>query len=207
MATHNILSTPEFISDTKSFETYKKDLKRWAKFTTIEKKNQAEWIVMHLESHPSGIKEKIDTQIADKIEDSEQGIDTLLDFLEKIYKKDDFSEAYNNFITFEVIERKSGENITDFITRWEQAVAKIKKMDCDISDKVKAFKLLKAAKVTQIERQLVIGGVNYEDGKTKKDLETQTKNSLKKFIGRSVLDDIEEEDEKTYVTREELTFF
>ena len=57
----NALKTPDFISENKSFSSYERDLRRWSRLTTLDKKKQAEWIVLHLEGHPSGIKEKIET--------------------------------------------------------------------------------------------------------------------------------------------------
>ena len=129
MSTQNILKTPEFISEDKSYDSYEKDLRRWARFTTIEKKNQAEWIVMHLEGHPSKIKDKIDTQIGEKLVECETGIDELLKFLKELYKIDDFTESFRSYMTFESISRKPDEDIKDFVNRWDNAVAKIKKND------------------------------------------------------------------------------
>ena len=57
----NALKTPDFISENKSFSSYERDLRRWSRLTTLDKKKQAEWIVLHLEGRTSGIKEKIET--------------------------------------------------------------------------------------------------------------------------------------------------
>ena len=75
----NVLKTPDFISENKSFSSYERDLRRWSRLTTLAKNKQAEWIVLHLEGHPSGIKEKIETQIGDSLEDNENGRSSLYD--------------------------------------------------------------------------------------------------------------------------------
>ena len=77
----NALKTPDFISENKSFSSYERDLRRWSRLTTLDKKKQAEWIVLHLEGHPSRIKEKIETQLGDTLEDNEKGIEDLLNLL------------------------------------------------------------------------------------------------------------------------------
>ena len=57
-----ILEPPSFVSEKKSFGEYKKDLLRWSRLTSLDKKVQAEMVVYRLEGHPSRIKEKITTQ-------------------------------------------------------------------------------------------------------------------------------------------------
>ena len=64
------------------------------RITTTEKKLQAEVVVYSLDSHPSGIKEKIQVAIGEKLEGNEQGINELIKFLDRIYLKDDMSETW-----------------------------------------------------------------------------------------------------------------
>ena len=87
------IEPPAFISESKSYVEYKADLNMWSRKTSLDKKVQAETVVYRLERHPSRIKEKILTQLGDKLQDNENGIKELLDFLDKIYTKDDMAEA------------------------------------------------------------------------------------------------------------------
>lgn len=68
--------------------------------------------------------------------------------------------------------------------RWENAVARIKNIECTLSDRVLAFKLLNRShdQLTDMEHKLVISGVDYKVGAEKKTLEEQTKASLKKIL-------------------------
>ena len=59
MAT-NRFEPPAFVSNKKSYATYKADLRRWSRITAIDKKLQAEVVVYSLDGHPSGIKDKIE---------------------------------------------------------------------------------------------------------------------------------------------------
>ena len=47
-----ILEPPSFVSEKKSFGEYKKDLLRWSRLTSLDKKVQAEMVVYRLEGHP-----------------------------------------------------------------------------------------------------------------------------------------------------------
>ena len=76
------IKPPSFVSDTKTYAEYKEDLKRWSRLTTLEKKHQADMVVYYLDGHPSGVKEKVVTQISDKIIDKDDGIDQLIKFFD-----------------------------------------------------------------------------------------------------------------------------
>ena len=60
-------------------------------------------------------------------------------------------------------------------------------MKCEHSDLILAFKLLQASKLNEIETKLVLTGVDNTDGKDKKNLLQQVKESLKKFKVCSVV--------------------
>ena len=88
------LEPPGFISELKSFETYQKDLKRWAMLTLVEKEKQALLVLHYLDGHPSGIKEKVDAELEDDKLHCADGIKNLLEFFEKIYKKDSLADTF-----------------------------------------------------------------------------------------------------------------
>ena len=96
------------------------------------------------------------TQIGDQLEGADDGIEILLKFLKGIYKTDDFADAFEVYIKFEEIERKSSETMNDFITRWDNIVAKLKKQECTMADKILAFKLLKSSNLTENDRKHVM---------------------------------------------------
>ena len=63
----------------------------------------------------------------------------------------------------------------------------MKNNGCEMSDMVLAFNLLDTADLSEMDRKLVLTGVNYSEGKSKKTLLTQMKDALKKFVGRAVV--------------------
>ena len=166
--------------------------------------------MLHLEGHPSGIKEKIETQLGDSLEENEEGISGLLDFLRSIYDIDDMADSFSKYMKFEQLKREGNVSIQDFIANWEKIYHKTKKQGCEISDMVLAFKLLHACNISEMDIKLVLTGVNYKEGKEKKNMMEQTKESLKKFVGRSVIGSDNKVNnpkavESTFVTKEELS--
>ena len=66
-----MIEPPSFISDTKNYTEYKADLLMWSRISSLDKKVQAEMVVYRLDGHPSHIKEKIMTQIGEKLKGAE----------------------------------------------------------------------------------------------------------------------------------------
>ena len=187
MSNNNILRTPEFISESKSLDSYEKDLNRWSRLTSCDKMKQAEWIVLLLEWHSSGIKEKIKTQLGDELIDAEDGIEKLIEFLRTIYDTDHLADSFEKYMKFEKLRRDSGTTVQTFIATWENIYHKSRNAGCEFADTVLAFKLLHAYNLMEMEVKLVLTGVVYKVGKETKNMLTQTKGTLKKFLGRSIV--------------------
>ena len=175
-----------FISIKKTYATYEKDLKRWTTLTTLAPEKQAN-MVIHFIPDDDPIKEKIDTQMTDEELSCKEGITNLLKFLAEIYKTDDMGEAYDNYVEFVKLRRKPGVSIKTFISEWENSYHKVKNNGCEMSDMVLAFNVLDTADLSEMDRKLVLTGVNYSEGKSKKTLPIQMKDALKKFVGRAVV--------------------
>ena len=183
----SLLEPPSFVSDSKKFSEYKKDLLRWSRLTSVKPELQAEMVVYRLEGYPSNIKEKIVTQIGDELENNEEGIKVLLEFLETIYDEDELADTYEKYVDFKKKKRRKDEPIHTFIADWENIYHKCKNAECALPDIVLCFELLQAAQLEETETQLVLTGVNFKKGVAKNNLLEQVKASLKKFKGRAVV--------------------
>ena len=183
----SVLEPPSFVSDSKRFSEYKKDLLRWSRLTSVKEELQAEMVVYRLEGHPSNIKEKIVTQIGDSLVGNKDGIKELLELLEKIYGEDDLADTYEKYVKFKNKRRGQEESVHNFIADWDNAYHQCKNAKCVLPDIVLCFELLQAAQLGENETQLVLTGVDFKEGKKSEDLLDQMKASLKKFKGRAVL--------------------
>ena len=178
---------PTFLSETKSYTEYRNDLEMWSRITSVDPKLQAEMVVYRLEGHPSRIKEKIVTQIGEKLKNNADGMKELLKFLDEIYKKEDMAEAWDRYSEFASATRQADKSMEDFISEWKNIYHKAKVVGCDFSDTILAFKLLQDANLSKIDIKLVLTGVDYATGKTQKNLMNQIVDSLKKFKGNGVV--------------------
>ena len=144
-----------------------KDLKRWALLTSVAKEKQALMVFHYLEGDSSGIKEKVDVQIEEETLQSEDGMNKLLKFFEPIYKKYSLADGFEKYISFDKFRRSANTPVQEFISEWNTSYQKAVNIGCSLSDKVLAFKLLDASNLDNIQRNLVLTGVNYEKSQLK----------------------------------------
>ena len=109
------LEPPSFISETKSFETYKRDLERWSLLTDVKPELQAILVIHYLDGDPSGIKEKIDNGVDEKELNTTKGVEVLLNFLANIYKKDTIADAFEKYQNFAKLKRRPEVGMQAFI--------------------------------------------------------------------------------------------
>ena len=192
MMTSRTYEPPAFVSESKSYSTYKTDLYMWSRITSVPVKNQAEVVVYGLEGHPSGIKEKITINIGDKIKDADDGIAQLIKYLDTIYEEDEMAAAWGKYKNFQKVVRSDNMLVNHFIAEFEKEYLLAKTAGCEYSDTLLGFRLLEATKLTEMDEKFVLTGVDFSSAKTKKDLFTQIKLSLKKFQGRSLVSTGEE---------------
>ena len=72
-------------------------------------------MVYSLDGHASGIKEKIQVRIGHKLDWYEKGIDKSIKFLDGIYLKDEMSEAWNKYKSFQKVKRGKNQVLMAFI--------------------------------------------------------------------------------------------
>ena len=63
--------------------------------------------------------------------------------------------------------------MVEFISEWKNIYHKAKKLECDYSDTILAFKLLQDANLERMEIKLVLTGVDYKTGKEKRNFMDQ----------------------------------
>ena len=81
--------------------------------------------------------------------------------MDKLWKKDQLSEAYEAFSDFERFKRKDTMTMDTYITEFEKLYNKTAEFKMTLPQAFQAFKLLEGAGLYQKDRQLVLTGVNY----------------------------------------------
>lgn len=179
MATAKI--SPPTFSKSKSYELYKQELSAWNEITEIDKKKRGIAIALTLpENDESQIREKVFDQLQLDDLKKDDGLETLIKFLDKHLAKDDLADSLDKFEDFEDFSRSEGQSVIEYIAMFDNKYRKIEKKGMKLPSEILAFKLLRKAKITKEEKMLVLTGMNYENKAT---LYEEAKCSLKKFKG------------------------
>ena len=99
---NNYKNPPVFDSNLKPYEQYIEELKAWCLVTDLPKQKQGVAITLELpESDASGIRGKVFNEITLTSLGAENGVDKLIEYMDKLFKKDELSEVHERFIQFE----------------------------------------------------------------------------------------------------------
>ena len=173
MATGGSYKTPPALSKSSSYENWLKEIKVWQKLTDLGIGKQGPAILLSLEGKAR------DTVLELEIDDvaADGGVKLIIDKLDKLYLKDKAQSAYEAYDRFEKFQRTSGMHIKDFIFEFEKLLSKSKSYGTTMSSDILAYRLLKAANISESHQQLaratIIGDLTYE----------AMKNQLKRIFG------------------------
>ena len=90
----------------------------------------------------------------------DQGVENLIEELDKFYLKDSQYSAYEAYEQFEKFCRPKSVNIRNYIIKFERLYNKIKNFNMALPDGVLAYKCLSNANISEQHNQLVVGTLN-----------------------------------------------
>ena len=181
MATSVKIKVPKFDSVNKPYSTYMQEIEFWKVVSKVDRKEQAVILAYDLpEDDPSGIRDKLFNEVDIKELNSDEGMEKFIAYMDKLFKKDDQTQAYEDYMAFDSYRRAGSQKIIDFINEFDKLYNVAAKRNMSLPQAVLAFKLLDAARLSKQDRMFVLTGVNYD---IKETLYDQTKTALKKFSG------------------------
>ena len=182
MASSQSYKVPPAFTVLKSYNRWIEEIKVWQALTELEKKKQGLAIALSLpEEGQNSVRDKVFSEISANVLNADDGVTKLIEFLDKIFKKDELSEAYETYVEFDRFRRSKVSSMEDYVIEFEKLYNKTKKFKMELPQPVLAFKLLECSDLEMKDRQLVLTGVDYEKTDT---LFKQMSISLKKFFGQ-----------------------
>ena len=173
------INPPNFASE--RYELYREKLLAWRDVTDLPTEKQGIVIALTLpDDDKNKIQEKVFNQIGRENLKQENGLDTLINFLDSQLMKDELSDSLEKFEQFEDFQRVNGQSITEYIATFDSHYRKLEKYKLKLPTEILAFKLLRKANISKEEKMLVLTGMNYSNKET---LYEEAKQSLKKFKG------------------------
>ena len=174
------IAIPKF-GDDKNYEGWKRELAFWQLATTAEKKKQALLIALSF-PEDSEVRHRVfnetDQDELDKLS-TDDGVKILLEILDKYYKKDDLSEAFESWSKFVSYLRVDGVTIDNYISEFYKRYNELRKF-VELPKAITGFILLSNAGLDAKEKQMALTAVSFTD---KEKILDQTKAALLKFFG------------------------
>ena len=133
------------------YSVWKNELKIWVAFTSLDKKKQAPAIFLTL----TGQAREAILNLEVNVLTAEDGVDKLIQELDKLYAKDETCTAYESYEKFEKFIRPSNMSMTDYIIKFELLHNKAKSHKMSIDDGVLAYHLLNSANLSENHKELV----------------------------------------------------
>ena len=173
------LNPPVFNSSEKTFERWKVEVQMWSEITDLEKKKMGIAVALSLPENESVRAQVMESVPLDDLK-KEDGLSTLLNFMEKTLGKDDMEDSLAKYEEFKNCTRVADQKISDFILDFEQKYNRILKKGIKLPQEILCFELLSSANISKPEKLLILSGINFDK---KDNLFEQAKKSLKKFKG------------------------
>lgn len=173
--------TPPLFSESKPYTRWVDEVRVWQIVTDLDETKQGPAIALSLPENEGTVRDKVFSELGvDKLK-KKDGVTILIAFLDKIYKKDELSAAYETYTDFDRFKRNTQMPMEHYVTEFEKLYNKTQKYQMALPESILAFKLLDGAALDHKDRQLVLTGVSYDEKDT---LFKQMSISLRKFFGK-----------------------
>ena len=139
-------------SEEDCYERRKNELEMWQLVTDLEKKKQALAVTLSL----TGKAREAALNIKSEDLNSDEGMKTLIQTLDKWFLQEAIDSAYDAHKNFNGFRKPGDMNINDYIVEFDQRYHKIVQHKMTLPDAVLAFKLLENANLSNHERQLAL---------------------------------------------------
>ena len=163
----------------KTYERWKTELEGWKLVTKVEKKAQALTVALSF-GEDSEVRDKVFSELDITELHADDGLTKLIENLDKWYKKDELSGAYESWSKFYKYKRNEDCAIEAYILEFLKRYKVVKKFKIEIPNSVLAFILLDCAGLEYRDKQLVLTAVNFNEPDKLLD---QMVSALKKFFG------------------------
>ena len=97
------------------------------KYYRLRKKKQGLAIALSLPEEGGDIRDKVFIELDVLALGRDDGVDILIKFLDKIYKKDESSAAYETWTDFDRYKRTENVSMEEYVTEFEKLYTKAKK--------------------------------------------------------------------------------
>ena len=151
MASGSRIKTPPALREDIPYESWKKEIQIWQRFTSLEKEKQALAIFLSLEGKAR------ETELEVEVDDlnKDDGVEKVLAQLDNLFLKDKLQLAYTSYDNFEKFRRPSDMSMADYVAEFERLYNKSKVYEMVLPEGILAYKFLNNANLSDTHDKLI----------------------------------------------------
>ena len=137
-------------------------MKRWARVSGAEKSLQEDTVLTYAFTQAPDLCRELSDDLNSSTGDESAGIDRIISRLQEkfgVNKHVDMVKILNSFLN---TTRTNGENLVDYITRFERNYAEVKKLGETFSPTCLAILLLRQAQLTDTDSQIITMNLEFD---------------------------------------------
>ena len=181
MATFTDKYPPPFDRDTDDYKSWKRDFELWQSITESPKAKQGVLVSLRLDKVT---RDEVCDEITNAELITEQGVQKVIEKLDKIFKPDPKLTAYEAYENFETYKRQSNVSITEFCKEFEARLKKVTDDGTKIADHILAYRLIKSAQLSDSQIHLMKATTSEM---TYKEVSTQLKKIFKSNLNAACI--------------------
>ena len=170
---------PPVFSEDKNYERWKGEIEAWEVICKIDRKERALNVALSL-PEGSEVRDKVFSEIDIVKLNTEDGMKTLIEHLDKWYKKDELTGAYEAWTKFDSYRKEKVDSMEKYILEFDKRSRVLNKFKVTIPNCILAFKLLDCAGLDIKGKQIVLTAVTFNEPDRMYEL---MKLALRKFFG------------------------
>ena len=180
--------TPPGLNECKTYEAFKRKLSAWESITELPKTKRGNLVALSLpyqSKFGNNLRERLFEHLNQEELNSEDGLDKVIEFLDKELGKDAVEDVIEKWDQFDSCRRGAGQSLEDFVSDFELKWNRVKSTGTQLSEEVLTYMLMKRAGLSNLERMLVLSRV---DMKIKKELYRNVKMNMANILGKCLKD-------------------
>ena len=151
MASGSRIKTPPALREDIPYESWKKEIQIWQRFTSLEKEKQALAIFLSLEGKARETVLEVEVDDLNK----DDGVEKVLAKLDNLFLKDKLQLAYTSYDNFEKFRRPSDMSMADYVAEFERLYNKAKVYEMVLPEGILAYKFLNNANLSDTHDKLI----------------------------------------------------
>ena len=147
---------PPAYKEGECYDDWKLDVEIWKEFTSLPKNKRGPALLLELKE--GKVKNAV-RSLGKTVITGEDGLEHIIEHLDKIYKEDVAHLSYRTYCKFEKYQRPESMNLQSYISEFEKMISDLRKCNINLPEEVLAYRVLNSANLSPEKVDLALATV------------------------------------------------